>query len=43
MMHNLYSRDSAKLYAWKLASRVERSPKRDKAPAAPDTPPAPQP
>ena len=42
MMHNLYSRNPAKLHAWLAASRVERSPKRKKTPDAPVTPPSPQ-
>jgi hypothetical protein len=45
MMQNLYRRNPAKLHAWLAASRVERSPKRNKAeetPAAGTTPPAPQ-
>ena len=42
MMQNLYRRHPAKLHAWLAASRVERSPKRNKieeTPAAGTTPP----
>ena len=43
MMQNLYRRHPAKLHAWLAASRVERSPKRNKieeTPATGTTPPA---
>ena len=46
MMQNLYRRNPAKLHAWLTASRVERSPQRNKGtdtPAVATTPPAPQP
>jgi hypothetical protein len=46
MMQNLYRRNPAKLHAWLAASRVERSPKRNKGDgnaADGTTPPAPQP
>ena len=44
MMQNLYRRNPAKLHAWLAASRVERSPKRNKddGAATDTTPPAPQ-
>ena len=46
MMQNLYRRNPTKLHAWLTASRVERSPQRNKGtdtPAVATTPPAPQP
>ena len=44
MMQNLYRRTPAKLHAWLIASRVERSPKskKDDGDAVGTTPPAPQ-
>lgn len=46
MMHNLFSRQPAKLHAWRAASRVERSPKRQAVednPGDTPAPPVPQP
>jgi hypothetical protein len=46
MMQNFYRSNPAKLHAWLAASRVERSPKRNKdggGAAVGTTPPEPQP
>ena len=41
IMHNKYTRDPAKLRAWKSASHVERAPQREKKPEPPTPTPPP--